>query len=219
VGRNQSVNNWVIANTATPGNFTAKQVARDPAAPAAPGDVALTPFYRTQRRTYSIYFDVLTPAEFDARAASIVAERERLRALEAATLGFVQPGEMQPERDYNYQSDPLERPVGRSNGRANRAGAGQFSFDMPVNDAGTTALVVTYFNDLGVGPTTGNFEILIDGTSIGRFTANATDNGFFDAEYAIPSALTRGKMKVTVTFKAADRARIAPVFGVRTIRK
>jgi hypothetical protein len=70
-----------------------------------------------------------------------------------------------------------------------------------------------------VGPTTGNFEILVDGTSIARFAANATDNGFFDAEYAIPQALTRGKMKITVTFKAGERGRIAPVFGVRTIRR
>src|SRR6185436_17289078 len=121
-----------------------------PANPGAPGDVSLTPFYRTHRRTYSVYFDLLTPAEFDARAAAIVADRERVRRLEAATVGFVQPGEMQPERDYNYQSDPVERAVGRTAGRPNRAGPGWFSFDMPVDSSTDMAVVVTYFNEVGL---------------------------------------------------------------------
>jgi len=217
VGADKPLTDWIVADATTPGNFTAKQVARNPAQPAAPGDVALAPFYRTHRRTYSIYFDVLTPAEFDAKASAIAAERERARQLEAATLGFVQPGEMQPERDFNYQSDVAERPVGRASGRANRGGTGAFSFDMPVDPSGATAIVVTYFNDLGVGPTTGNFQIMVDGTSIAKFSPNATSNGFFDVEYAIPAALTRGKSKVTVKFQAGTPGRIAPVFGVRTI--
>jgi hypothetical protein len=218
VGADRPLTEWIVAGE-VPGNFTARQVARNPAQPATPGDVALAPFYRTHRRTYSIYFDVLTPAEFDARAAGISAERERLRKLEAATVGFVQPGEMQPERDYNYQSDPADRQVGRAAGRANRGGAGAFSFDMPVDPAAAMALVVTYFNDLGVGPTTGNFQILVDGTRVGSFAPNSTTNGFFDAEYTIPAELTRGKSRVTVKFQAATPGRIAPVFGVRTVRK
>jgi DUF1680 family protein len=218
VGADKPLTDWIVADAAA-GNFTAKQVARNPAQPATTGDVVLAPFYRTHRRTYSIYFDVLTPVEFEAKAAGIAAERERVRKLEAATAGFVQPGEMQPERDYNYQSDVAERPVGRTAGRANRAGTGAFSFDMPVDPSSAMAIVVTYFNDLGVGPTTGSFQILVDGTRVGAFAPNTTTNGFFDAEYAIPAELTRGKSKVTVKFQAGTPGRIAPVFGVRTIRK
>jgi hypothetical protein len=36
-----------------------------------------------------VYFDLLTPAEFDDRAAMIAADRERARKLEAARVGFV----------------------------------------------------------------------------------------------------------------------------------
>jgi DUF1680 family protein len=201
------------------GDFRATGVARlasDPSSPA--GDLSLTPFYRTHRRSYSIYFDVLTPAQFTAKAATIAAERERVRRLEAATVGFVQPGEMQPERDYSYKSEPAERPVGRAAGRANRAGTGWFSFDMPVDAAAPTAVVVTYLNDLGLPPATGNFEVLIDGTSIGRFTPNATAVGFFDVPYAVPAELVRGKRTITVRFQASGDGRIAPVFGVRTVR-
>src|SRR6185312_2877808 len=106
--------------------FRAAGVARVPMEKTAAGDVMLTPFYRTSRRVYSIYFDVLTPAEFSAKEESIAAERARVAKIEAATVGNVQPGEMQPERDYNYRSEPQERPVGRAGGRANRAGAGWF---------------------------------------------------------------------------------------------
>jgi hypothetical protein len=181
-------------------------------------DVSLTPFYRTHRRTYSVYFDVLTPAELEARAASIAADRERIHQMELATVAFAQPGEMQPERDFNYQSEPADRPVGRTNGRGSRAGAGWFSFDLAVDPATPMALVVTYFNEVGLPPTMANFQILVDGTSIATFATNPTASGFFDARYSIPVDLVRGKSKVTVKFQAAPNGRIAPVFGVRTVR-
>jgi hypothetical protein len=216
VAADKPVADWVTPGTGA-GNFVVKQIAKNPANPSAPGDVPLAPFYRTQRRTYSIYFDVLTPAEFDGRAAAITADRERIKKLEAATVGFAQPGEMQPERDYNYQSDPADRPVQRTNGRANRGGAGWFSFDLPVDPASPMALVVTYLNQPGQ-PAAGNFQILIDGTPLARFEANPGAEGFFDKQYAVPAAQVAGKTKVTVKFEAATPGRIAPIFGVRMIR-
>lgn len=219
VGADKPIDTWLIADTATHGNYVAKAVARNPAQPATPGDVLLTPFYRTHRRTYSVYFDVLTPAEFDAKAAALVAERERIRKMEAATLGFVQPGEMQPERDFNYQSMPADRPVQRTAGRGNRGGTGWFSFDLAVDPASPMSVIVTYYNELGLGPATGNFDVMIDNTSIAKFAPNANAVGFFDAEYTIPANLVAGKTKVTVKFQANGNGRIAPVFGVRTVRR
>ncbi len=181
-------------------------------------DVSLTPFYRTHRRRYSVYFDVLSPADFDARAGGMATERDRARLLDAATVSVVQPGEMQPETDFHYQSDPPDRPVGtRTQGRANRAGTGWFSFDMAVDGTTDMAAMVTYLNEQGA-TATGDFQILIDGTSIAQFAPNATATGFYDAQYAIPIALVRGKSKVTIRFQANGTGRIAPVFGVRMIR-
>jgi hypothetical protein len=77
---------------------------------------------------------------------------------------------------------------------------------------------VTYYNELGLGPANGNFDILIDGTSIAKFAPNANVSGFYDATYAIPTSLTNGKSKVTVKFQANGNGRIAPVFGVRIVR-
>src|SRR6185437_2726487 len=43
---------------------------------AAAPDVSLKPFYRTDGRTYSVYFDVISRQELAARSASIAAARE-----------------------------------------------------------------------------------------------------------------------------------------------
>jgi hypothetical protein len=180
--------------------------------------VALTPFYRTHRRRYSVYFDVITAKEFDARAAAYTAERERVRRMEAATVAFVQPGDPQAEREFNYQSDPANRPVARANGRASRAGSGWFSLDLPVDPTSDMAVVVTFLNELGLPPASGNFEVLVEGNRVARFEPNATATGFYDAQYAVPATTSRGKARVTVRFQAAANGRIAPVFGVRMIR-
>jgi len=218
VAADRPVRDWVVPSAERAGDFRASQVGRVPAAPAAPTDVSLTPFYRTHQRTYSVYFDVLTPAEFDARVAALAAERERIRKLEAATVAFVRPGDAQREREVNYQSDRADRAVQRTNGRTSRSGPGWFSFDLPVDPASDVMVVVTYFNELGLPPASGNFQILVDGTVIAPFAPNATATGFYDAQYAVPAALAAGKGKVTVRFQAAPGGRIAPVFGVRTIR-
>ena len=89
---------------------------------------------------------------------------------------------------------------------------------MPVDGSGETAIVATYFNDFGLPPAAGNFDVLVDGTSIAHFEPNAAAVGFYDARYTVPAELARGKAKVTVRFQAAPNGRIAPVFGVRTIR-
>ena len=80
------------------------------------------------------------------------------------------------------------------------------------------AVVVTYFNDLGLPPAAGDFQILVDGTSIARFESNNTATGFFTTRYAVPAELSRGKSKVTLRFQATGNGRIAPIFAIRTIR-
>jgi uncharacterized protein len=220
VAADRPVGDWVVPAATRPGDFQARGVARVPgSAAAASDDVALTPFYRTDRRTYTIYFDVLTPAEFEGRVAAIAADRERLRRLEAATTAFIQPGDP-TERDANYQSDQPNRGAQRTNGRGSRGGAGWFSYDVAVDPAAAMTIVVTYLNELGLQPVTGDFAIQVDGTTIAQFEPNLAASGFYDAEYPVPATVTRGKSKVTVRFQATGpNARIAPIFGVRLVRQ
>ncbi|HTJ24518.1 MAG TPA: beta-L-arabinofuranosidase domain-containing protein [Gemmatimonadaceae bacterium] len=219
VAAGNPVSEWVVPSGDRKGDFRAQQVARVPASPGAVGDVSLTPFYRTHGRTYSAHFDVVSQEQFDSRVAALEAEKERVRRLEAATIGFVQPGDTNSEKPANYQSDPANRLVVRAIDKSSRGGPGWFSFELPVDPAADTAVVVTYLNERGLAPARGNFEILVDGTSIGRFEPNEKPVGFFDATYHVPANLTRGKTKVTIRFQAeAPNGRIAPVFGVRTAR-
>jgi len=216
VAADRPLDAW-ITPAGVPGDFRTARVARVPETPAMTGDVALAPFYRTHRRRYSIYFDLLTPEVFDARVAAIAAERERLRRLEAATVGFIQPGDETTESAAGYQSEPDRRPQ-RGGGRSSRGGPGWFSYDLPVDPAVPMALVVTYRNNEGQ-TATGDFEVLVDGTAIARFAPDDEPDGFFDVEYAIPANLVRGKSRVTIRFQADGEAgRIAPVYGVRVIR-
>lgn len=75
VGGDRPVTEWIKPDSAQAGAFLAAGVARVPATPDTAGDVTLTPFYRTHGRRYSVYFDVLTPAEFSARIAAAPAGR------------------------------------------------------------------------------------------------------------------------------------------------
>ena len=217
VAGERPVAEWVLPGAA-PGDFHTAAVARVPGETATATELQLTPFYRTHRRNYSTYFDVVTPAEFGARTSGIAAERARASRLEAATVGVVQLGDPQQEREAAYLSDPVDRPLQRTNGRSGRGGAGSFTLGFPVDATTDMAVVVTYFNEVGLPPTTGNFSILVDGLSVGTFEPNPVRSGFYDAVYAVPSSVVLGKSRVTVRFDAGPTGRIAPVFGVRMVR-
>src|SRR4030095_17104738 len=95
----RAISEWLAPGGSREGDFRATSVAHVPGESGTATDVALTPFYRTHGRRYSIYFDVITPAELEARDAQVAAERERVRRLGAGRLGFVQPWHTAPERE------------------------------------------------------------------------------------------------------------------------
>jgi hypothetical protein len=203
---------WVKPSGA---DFSAVGVSRMLDTPSAlPADVKLTPFYRTHRRTYSVYFDVLAPAEYDARIADAAAVRDKTRALEAATVAFVQVGDAQSEQRFNYRSEPADRQVVRQAGRSGRGGPGWFSYDLPAESERALALVVTYYNDLGL-PVFADFDISVNGKSVAHYAPNRAANAFWDARYELGAVADK---TVGVRFNAAQGGRIASVFGVRLVR-
>jgi hypothetical protein len=218
VAGERPVEQWVVPAGQHAGDFRASGVARTIAQPNdAPTDVALTPFYRTHGRTYSVYFDVLSAPQFDARVAAHVAELERERRLESATVAFVQPGDKAAEQKSNYHSEPADRPMTRTGDRTGRGGPGWFSFDLPVESGAEQSLVVTYHNDLGL-PVLASFEIQVDGTRLARYAPNRSATGFWSETYPLPAPLVEGKSKVSVRFQADADSRVATVYGVRIIR-
>lgn len=111
-----------------------------------------------------------------------------------------------------------DRRIDRNERRSSRGGTGWFSYDLMVEPTSEMALVVTYFNELGLPPTQGNFKVKVEGTTIAKFEPNAAATGFYDARYAVPMALTTGKARVTVRFEALGSGRISPVYGIRVVR-
>jgi uncharacterized protein len=212
VAADRPLSEWIKAVTDKPGNFRTAGVGREQ-------DVELAPFYRLHRRAYSIYFDLFTPAEWEKKAAELLAAQERRRKLEAATVAFVdQPGEVYSERDFNQRGEETT-PV-RIGGRPGRSARKWFSFDLPVDAAHPLKLIVTYH---GEERATRTFEILMDETRIGeqrieRHRPGSPTKSFFDVEYSIPAELVKGKQKVTVRFQATGGNDTAGVFGVRMVR-
>lgn len=207
VAAERPVAEWLKPVPGKPGFFRTDGVGRDE-------DVEFSPFYRLHRRTYAVYWDLFTPAEWEEKKAEYTAARERRRKLERATVAFAQPGEMQPERDFNYRGEDA-KPV-RVMGRAGRRGKKWFSFDLPVDPAHPMALVVTYNHDEWRKRT---FDILVDGRRVAEQTIPRRGPlRFFDVQYDLPEDLVEGKKKITVRFQATDGNETAAVFGVRTVR-
>jgi len=180
-------------------------------------DLDFLPFYRLHRRTYGIYWDLFTPEEWTLKAAAYANAQEKQRKIEAATVGFVQPGEMQPETDHNYQGEGAT--VARVMDRAARRGGKWFSFDVPVDPSHPTALIVTFNSDERQVRT---FAILVDGKRVGEQTIDKRtpeqDPRFYDVEFPIPAETVQGKTKVTVRFQATNGNEIGIVCGLRLIR-
>ena len=210
VAADKPVADWVKPVPDRPGHFRSEGVGRDQ-------DVEFVPFYRLHRRTYGVYWNLFTPQEWENRSAEFAASQEKQRKLEAATVAYAQPGQMQAERDFNQQGED-STPV-QWEGRYGRRGSKWFSFELPVDQAHLMKLVVTYSND---EPQARAFEILVDGTRIGGETMERRSPEevvrFFEVEYALPESVCKGKDKVAVRFQAANGKEIAAVYGLRMIR-
>ncbi len=89
----QNVDRWLKPVPGKPGTFRTDNV-------GLKEDVEFAPFYEMPRRRYAIYWDVFTPTDWANKSAAYQAEQDADKKLQAATLGFAQPGQMQSERDF-----------------------------------------------------------------------------------------------------------------------
>ena len=201
----RSVTEWVQPASGQPGTFRTTGVG-----PA----ITLAPFYKTHRRIYTGYWDVLTPAENAERLKEIDAERERVRRLEALTVVYFQPSDAAVEKAHNQQGE--ETSIVRAGGRPGRRAAKWFSYDLPLSPPAPSALVVTYNRD---NRRARAFEILVDGERLAQEKFDFdSESRFFDREYPLPSGLVAGKQRITVRFQTIGTLEIAPVYALRLIR-
>ncbi|HEX6162081.1 MAG TPA: beta-L-arabinofuranosidase domain-containing protein [Vicinamibacterales bacterium] len=205
---------WLKPVDGRPGVFRAQGVARA-IATQSPIDIEFSPFYSMHRRTYAAYWDLLTPAELAARARDLAAERERTRALEAATIVSVPIGDREGEKQFNQQG--VETSVIRSDGRSGRRAIQWFSYDLPLNGQTIVTLVATYNSDQRRPR---SFDVIVDGQKVGAETQpQSSVSHFYEKEYGIAPELIRHKEKLTVRFEATNGLEVTPVFGVRLITR
>jgi hypothetical protein len=175
-----------------------------------PGDMQFTPFYKNYEQRSAVYFRRFTDAQWSAEQVAFAAEQARQKDLAARSADVMHLGQMQPERDHQLQS-AISYPVvyrGR-HGRDARTG-GFFSFRMQVRP-GPLVLQASYWADERKRV----FHILVDGTRIATQTLKPDKPVFFDVDYPIPEALTRGKQTVEVRFEPEPGNTAGPVFGCR----
>ena len=155
------VTEWLKPVSGKPGVFQARGVARTVSS-QSPIDVEFSPFFSMHRRTYAAYWDVLTPAGLDGARAELAAERERMRALDAATIASVPIGDREAEKKFNQQG--VETSVIRTDGRSGRRAIQWFSYDLPrQRRRPLVALVATYNSDQRRAR---SFDVLVDGPKV-----------------------------------------------------
>ncbi len=208
MSESRNPSDWLVPVEGKVNTFLMKGVGK-------PKDVELKPFYATHDMRYSIFWDIFTQEAWNKRQEEYKNELARKAEVEARTIDFVQPGEMQPEREHNFKGESTT--PGEFQDRKNReARNGWFSFDMKVLPDQPVILHVEYW---GGFPGSKTFNILVDEEVVGTENiSNISDGQWIDIDYPVPVSLTKGKSKVTVKFNAFYGHMAGPVFGVRTLK-
>ncbi len=177
-----------------------------------PADLALVPFHRVYQEHYAAYFPLYTPEAWAARQDEIRAKEAARAALEAATLDRVEPGFQQSEVEHQFASDRSETGDFRDRKwRDALPGGGWFSYRLAVSPDKPVALVTTHWG----GDRGREYELWVDDHRIAVRLPAGDREGFFDAAYALPPQLTRGKTHVTVRL-VATKVR-SGAFGFRIL--
>jgi len=202
---------WLRPVSGQPGRFTTTSAVRTVES-KAPIDVEFSPFFAMHRRTYAAYWHQLSASELDARSRELSTERERRRALDAATIVAVGIGDRASEKEFIQQG--VETSVIRTDGRTGRRATQWFSYDLP-GSAAARKLVVTYNSDQRRPR---SFDVLVNGERLASETQSQSSvSAFYDKEYEL-SERARQMRPLTVRFEATNGLEVTPVFGLRLTR-
>jgi DUF1680 family protein len=177
-------------------------------------NLTLEPFYQIYRRHYEVYWDQMTPEQWQGREKEYAAETEKRRQIEARTVDSVNPGEEQNERDHNQKGEKSGSGDFGDHFYRDAAEGGWFSWDLKSLPDEPQNLVLTYWGeDRGR-----QFDIIIDGQKLAAEHLTASHPGvYFDQVYPLPAALTKGKEKVTLRIQGGNTW-VGGVFGVRVMK-
>jgi hypothetical protein len=179
-----------------------------------PNDLEFRPFFDIQNERYSVYLDLFTKQEWDQQEANYRAAQAAAAELLARTVDFLQPGEMQSERDHKLEG--IDSSPGEWQNRKYRHAfnGGSFSFDLSLDPSSHLEIIFTYW-----GGDRRTFDVLVDGKFWHTEVLNGTPaNAFIDRRPAIPESMWKGKSKIRITLQAQPKGMAGGLFGVRVLR-
>lgn len=182
-----------------------------------PTSVNMIPYYKTGTMPMITYFNHYATEQWRAQGDKILQQQNRDRWIAEQTISHFKPGEMQPERDHNFEGENIQ--LGEMHGRKYRKAeaGGWFSFNMDVLPDQPLDLVATFWGGLG---DIYKFDIEIDGVSVATVIIHWWGDGFKDKTYHIPAEVTKGKSKVNVTFRALNSKSVAgPLFDCKILKQ
>ena len=181
------------------------------------GHVRFVPFYQLFDRRYSVYWDWFTSEQWEQEKQRYIDALDIHLKWDYRTIAYIQPGEMQPERDHDFQGENTH--IGVMFGRKFREAwlNGWFSCridlvpDEPIELVFTMATIVEPVNQ---------YDILLDGHTLGKPIETLEDevNRFVQVRYAIAKEWTQGKTSMTLRFQSKQDRKIARIFGIRVLR-
>ena len=178
-----------------------------------PADVTLRPFYKVVQSRYTVYWKLYSPSEWERRKNEAVATEAHRKELERRTVDWVAIADQKSEQDHGLKGESTE--TGTFYDRRWRAAHSWFSYNLKVDQAKPVTLVCTYRGSEGHRR---EFDLLVDGERIATVNLQNHPGEFFDFEYPLPEALTRGKQQITVRFQAHPEVMTGSVFDVRTVQ-
>lgn len=209
VTEGRPVTDWIEAVPDQPLTFRSKGVGR-------PADVTLTALYQLHHERYTVYWDALTPAQWQERQAELEAAARREREMAARTIDRVAIGDPQSESAHQRAGEGTNS--GTFQGRAWRdaPNGDWFSFVLQGSKDQPAELICTYWGSDRGGR---KFDILADGQPIATQELNNNRPGeFFDAVYPLPPELVKGRTSITVRFQAHPSQIAGGLFDLRLLR-
>ena len=202
----KNIDEWMVPDKNQVNTFKTIDIGR-------PKDVILKPFYKTHDIRYTIYWDVFTEEKWEQTQMDYQLEQENKKKMQALTIDFFQPGEMQPERDHNFKENRSW--VGEHKGRKFRESNDYMYCELKTDKQTEVSILVDYW---GGFPGSKTFDILVDSVLVKTENiSNLNDGKFITRQYKVPANMLEDKNMISLVFKAHDGHRAGPLFGVRTI--
>lgn len=180
-----------------------------------PREIKFQPFYSVYNKRYSVYFDLFSNGRWEAYKQVYKKQQQKQKQLETATIDFIQLGEMQPERDHNFES--TKSWVGELKLKKYREvdSGGEMTFYMNIRKGEKMSLVTDFWSGF---PGTRTFEIYVNDQLIG--TENIADNEksrIHHKVFELPDELNIKNRKVKIKIVPHKGQRVGPLFSFRMV--